>query len=86
LKQLTVRGLDEDLDQALKREAEEQGLSVNRFVVRVLREAVGLYLNPVDTREFHDLDHLAGTWSETDAEELDNALDEQRQIDKSLWQ
>lgn len=34
----------------------------------------------------HDLDHLAGTWSEEAAAEFDAALAEQRKIDPELWE
>ncbi len=86
MNQLTVRGLDIELNKALKQEAAEQGVSVNRLVVQVLREAVGLYATAPTVREFHDLDHLAGTWNTADAAEFDDALNEQRQIDAELWQ
>ena len=38
--QLTVRGIDPHLHDALKREAQRQGQSVNRYVLDLLREAL----------------------------------------------
>ena len=35
---------------------------------------------------YHDLDHLAGSWSEQEAAEFDRALAEQRRIDPELWE
>ena len=35
---------------------------------------------------YHDLDFLAGTWSEEDAAEFDNATEGFRRVDEELWQ
>ena len=58
--QLTVRGIDPHLHDALKREAQRQGQSVNKYVLDLLREALGLNASPAHS-EYDDLDHLAGT-------------------------
>ena len=78
--QLTVRGIDPHLHDALKREAQRQGQSVNRYVLDLLREA----LEPAN-REYDDLDHLAGTWTEEEAAAFNAHLRRQRQIDEALW-
>lgn len=82
--QLTVRDVDERLGEALKQEAEARGLSVNRLVLQLLRESVGLSgrKRPL---VFTDLDHLAGTWSAADAAEIAPHLSAQRHIDDDLW-
>jgi len=33
----------------------------------------------------HDLDHLAGTWTDEEAASFDAALAEQRRVDPELW-
>ncbi|GIV69498.1 FitA-like ribbon-helix-helix domain-containing protein [Caldilinea sp.] len=81
--QLTIRGVDERLHKALKEKAEEQGISVNRLALDALRQSVGL----VDSqRRHHDLDHLAGTWTEEEYEEFQKALELQRRIEPELWE
>jgi len=82
--QLTVRGVDPHLHDALKREAQRQGQSVNRYVLDILRQALGINAFPPH-REYDDLDHLAGTWTEEEAEAFDAHLRRQRQIDEGLW-
>jgi hypothetical protein len=43
-------------------------------------------LDATPGRELHyDLDHLAGTWSEEEAEAFDAALAEQRRVDPEIW-
>ncbi|MFH1633284.1 MAG: toxin-antitoxin system HicB family antitoxin [Chloroflexota bacterium] len=85
MKQLTVRGVDENLHAALKREARQSRMSVNRYVTKVLAEAMGLGTNQLLPQKYHDLDHLAGTWTPEQAGEFTRFLDEQRQMDQALW-
>jgi hypothetical protein len=84
--QLTIRDVNRQLRAALEREARRRGLSLNRTVLALLAESTGLTRLPqLAAREHHDLDELAGTWSEQQAREFDEALAEQRGIDGRLW-
>jgi plasmid stability protein len=83
--QLTVRGIDETLHQEIKIHAKERGLSVNRYVVELLREATGQIEPSGEIVVYHDLDHLAGTWSAEEADAFEQLLLEQRQVDEELW-
>ncbi|MBI1297944.1 antitoxin [bacterium] len=83
--QLTVRGIDAKLHQYLKQEAERRGESVNRYVLSLLRNAAGDESNTQKTLRHHDLDHLAGTWSEDEFEAFDRQLAAQRTIDEEIW-
>jgi plasmid stability protein len=85
MKQLTVRSVDEELHAALKQEAQRRGVSINRYVLQVLTEAAGLEIASMRPRVYHDLDHLAGTWTPEQASEFTQFLDEQRQVDEELW-
>ena len=58
--------------------------SLNKAVLRMLDEASGRSAAPRVLH--HDLDHLAGTWSEEEAQAFDAALAEQRPIDPELWE
>ncbi len=87
MKQLTVRGVNDDLHTALKREAERRGTSMNRVVLALLREAMGVSNgNGRYQTIFDDLDHLAGTWSTKEAEAVEQEINNQRTIDEQLWQ
>ena len=59
-------------------------MSVNRHALELLRRGLGLVPRSRGERH-HDLDHLAGTWSETDAREFADALAAFEQIDEALW-
>ena len=76
--QYTIRSVPQDLDEALRRRAREEGRSLNAVLIDALRSAEGLGGQPR-----RDLSWLAGTW---DAEgEVDRALADQRGIDAELW-
>lgn len=86
LTQLTIRGLGVELHNALKETARRHGLSMNRYVLSILREAAGMGNKDTSDIEFTDLDHLAGTWSQKTYEQFQEQLNLQRSIDESLWQ
>jgi hypothetical protein len=85
MKQLTVRGVDDALHQALKLQAKSKGMSVNRYVIEVLRESTGQIEQIGEPLLFHDLDHLAGTWDEHEASAFEQSLSDQRQLDETIW-
>ena len=85
--QLTVRGIDESLHAWLKLEAKRHKQSVNRYVLTLLQEASGA--NKTEKRSevtHHELDHLAGSWSETELKEFLQRVVQARAIDEDLWQ
>ena len=85
MKQLTVRGVDPQLEFRLKQEAQRRGLSMNRTVLAMLRQTLGLAHAEGKPREYHDLDHLAGKWSKEEADAFDKTLKEIRRIDPEIW-
>lgn len=74
---ITLRNIPPKLQEVIQRRADSDGLSLNRTVIRLLEEAVGQ--RTTTGRELHhDLDHLAGTWSDEEAAAFESALAEQR--------
>ena len=78
--QYTVRGVPEEVDDALREKAKRENRSLNEVLVEALRSGAGL---GAARRIYHDLDHLIGKWGNDP--DLDRALEEQRQIDPELW-
>ncbi len=78
-KQLTIRGVSDELGRRLSRLSRERGESVNATALAILEDAVG-----VDARR-RRLERYA-TWSAADLAEFDRALADQRVIDDELWQ
>lgn len=77
-KQLTIRGVTDELAGRLRRIARDRKESVNRAVLRILEQAAGL--DP----KLRRLGRYA-TWNEEDAEQFDSALREQRRVDEDAW-
>lgn len=82
---LSVRGLDPETLAALKALATREGASVNATVVRLLEHGLGTGPAKPRLRRHHDLDALAGIWSEEDAEAFDAAIAPFETIDPDLW-
>ncbi|MBI5511562.1 MAG: antitoxin [Deltaproteobacteria bacterium] len=82
--QLTVRQVDGELLQALRRETRRRGESLNKVTLSLLRGSLGIG-SPRTLRRYTDLDHLAGRWSLEERAEFDERLGEHREIDADLW-
>jgi hypothetical protein len=78
--QYTIRGVPQEVDQALRQRARERRVSLNRLLIEELARASG----ESDSRRFRSLKGLAGCWKEDP--EFDRALDEQRRIERKIWQ
>ena len=78
--QYTIRQIPEKVDEALRYKAKIEGRSLNEVVVEALTHGIGLSETKT---EFHDLDHLAGTWKEDP--KFDEAIRDQDQIDPDIW-
>ena len=63
MKSLSIRGLDNELSERLKKIASAEQKSVNQFVIDTLKQHLGLMKNKRFTQSFHDLDQLFGSWS-----------------------
>jgi len=87
VKQLTIRGVTEELHHKIKFKADQQNLSINRYVLTILKESVGFAEQGIALdAEYNDLDYLAGTWTQEDYHDFKDLIDEQREIDPDLWQ
>lgn len=86
MKALTLRNIPAEVAIALEREADAQGTSLSKTVIRMLEQAFGLAGQRTGKKSYHDLDTFIGSWSEEEAREFDAALAQQRQVDKELWE
>ena len=86
MKAITLRNLPPALAETLEKEAAATGRSLNKTVIHLLEKATGISGPPPHQTRFHDLDDLAGNWSEKQAREFESSLHDQRQIDPELWE
>jgi hypothetical protein len=81
---ITVRNLPPELARVIRQKAKRERTSLNRAVISLLEEATGL--GKPRTEEVHtDLDRFFGCVSKEEAQELDQAIWEQRQIEPEMW-
>jgi len=80
MKAMSVRYIDEETFEKVKKAARETGLSVNKYVVELLENAVNK-----NSERFHDLDDLLGSWDNEEVKLVSKAVKSQRKIDKELW-
>ncbi len=86
MKQLTLRGIEGELELRLLDLSRREGISLNQAVLRLLRKATGL-----DAPSHRDdvigsaLDRFIGTWSAEEARQVNEAAEDFERIDESLW-
>jgi len=85
MKTITLRKLPPELEQKVEAKSRELGLSLNKTVIRLLEERLIPRSTALGGRRHTDLDHLGGSWSDEEADEFDESLGEQRQIEPELW-
>ena len=86
MNQLTVRGFDDELADRMRQLAKGDGISLNQAALKLLRKGAGLTNGTGDADTVgSSLDHLIGTWTAAEADEIDSALKEFEVIDESIW-
>lgn len=85
MKSITIHGLQNPLDSLIRKQAEKQGISLNKTIKKLLAESLGLKSKKeVDSKkEFMD---LFGVWTEEDLEEFSRAVQDFEEIDEGEWQ
>lgn len=85
MQQLTIRGLDPELEKYLRQLARNRDLSLNKAALLLMRHGAGLEQERRKDVVGDSVDHLIGTWSERDEAEFKAATLAFEQIDDELW-
>lgn len=86
LRQITIRGIPDEIEKTIKKEAKRKGLSLNKAFISLLEKKTGIGAKEKRKKVLHhDLDHLFGVWTNEEAESFKRNLDFQRKIDEDLW-
>ncbi len=83
MKAITLRNVPPAVEKAIRAKARQKRISVNRAVIELLAERVGI--SERRRTVHHDLDRFIGSWTAKEAKEFDDALGEMRQIDPEIW-
>lgn len=83
MKSITIHGLDDDLDQKIKKKAETEGISINKVIKKALEEAFGGKKNDAGNKdEFLD---LYRSWTPEDLAQFDRAVADFETISREDW-
>lgn len=81
---MTIREIDDEVAKLLKERAKTEGMSVNALLLKMVKESLGIEKKR-RIKIYHDLDHLAGTWSEKDLKEFQKNVEYLEKIDEEIW-
>jgi len=84
VKAITLRNIPPTVQKAIRAKARQKRISANRAVIELLQERLVVPQRGEDGL-YHDLDHLIGSMSEEEADELQRFVMEQRETDKQFF-
>jgi hypothetical protein len=79
-----LRNVAPNIMSLLKKEANKRKMSMNSLVLQFLEQGLGITY-PTKKSVFHDLDYLAGTWSNKDQKTFNDNTKSFEKIDEELW-
>ena len=82
MKTITIRNVPAALAASLEREKRRRGASLNRTVLALLAEALGG--SKIEVRS-NGLRRMAGTWTEAEYREFEQAVASFDEIDGAIW-
>jgi hypothetical protein len=88
MRQITLRGIPEDIETIAEKEAKSRGVSLNKAFLSLLRKGVEqqtrLAGRKKNCRE-SEFNQFLGLWDEEEAVMFDKSLKDQRKIDTEQW-
>ena len=82
MKHVTIRNLPPQVAEALENEKRRRGHSLNRTVIELLRQVLGLGSG---RKRSNGLARLGGTWGADELKQFEAATAVTEQIDEDLW-
>ncbi len=82
---ITLRNMPPELARQIRRKATEKATSLNKTVIGLLEESLGLKGKKKERPTYDDLEDLAGSWTREEAGAFDETLRKQRAVEPDLW-
>ena len=83
--QLSIRGFDKELVRRIRALARQEGISLNRAAIQIMRRGAGL-VDPESAAKIGDaLDGFIGSWSAADERAVLESIATVGQVDADLW-
>jgi len=83
MKAITLRNIPAEVQKAIRTKARQKRISVNRAVLELLQERIGVLEHRASVT-YDDLDDLAGAWTAKEADDFESAGGARR-VDPQLW-
>ena len=85
--QITIHGLDGELEEVVRKLAERDGTSLSHAAFELLRIGAGLAKPAREQPNVGpSLDRYIGSWTSAEADEFDAAIEEFETVDETSWQ
>lgn len=85
MSQITLRGIDNETEKKIRREARKQGKSLNKVILEMIGQHGG-QKNEKKDLPANSLRKLAGGWSQKEADKLLESIKSCEQIDETMWE
>ena len=85
MKVITLRNIPPEVARRIEERSARSGLSLNKAVISLLEEGLGVSGFGAPSVRHDDLDDFCGIWTDEQASEFDRALADQRRLDPELW-
>lgn len=82
MRQLTVRGIEPEIEQKIRRIAKKNGKSINQVIKEIIEEK---FKDQGQKTPASSLRQLAGGWSCEEAADFERAIQSCEQIDAEMW-
>lgn len=84
-REIIISNIEKILFDRLKFEADREGTDIKTYVKKLIKKSLGLEKVTDENIKYHDLDSLAGTWSNDDFQDFIANTEKFNSIDKELW-
>jgi predicted DNA-binding protein len=82
--QITIRGIDPEVEQEVRKISKATGKSLNRVIQEIIYQHIG-FNQKRKTAPADSLRKLAGGWSEKEAADFLETIKSCEQIDEEMW-
>ena len=80
MQQITIRGIDPEIEQEIRRRAKESQKSINQIIKEIIHKQFRPFKSPASS-----LRQLSGGWTREHAVEFKSAIKSCEQIDEEMW-
>jgi phosphopantetheinyl transferase (holo-ACP synthase) len=84
MSQITLRGMDEEVEKRIRRIARQKGQSLNRVILEMIYQQSGPKKKSEEPQA-KSLRRLAGGWTRKEADQFLKSIESCEQIDEAVW-